>query len=148
MINRKGGFAMKQINNIFKISLFILLLALLLPLQSLAKSSIIETISPRQVADLLSQRNGDPNFIILDIRTPAEFKTGHLHNAVLLDYYSKIYLSELKRLDKTKTYLIYCRSGNRSGRSLGLIKEMGFQSVYNMDQGIIGWLKKEYKITK
>lgn len=139
---------MKQINNIFKISLFILLLALLLPLQSLAKSSIIETISPRQVADLISQRNGDPNFIILDIRTLAEFKTGHLHNAVLLDYYSKTFVNELKRLDKTKTYLIYCRSGNRSGRSLGLIKEMGFQSVYNMDQGIIGWLKKGYKITK
>jgi rhodanese-related sulfurtransferase len=148
MINRKGGFAMKQINNIFKISLFILLLALLLPLQSLAKSSIIETISPRQVADLISQRNGDPNFIILDIRTHAEFKTGHLHNAVLLDYYSKTFVNELKRLDKTKTYLIYCRSGNRSGRSLGLIKEMGFQSVYNMDQGIIRWLKKGYKITK
>lgn len=139
---------MKQINNIFKISLFILLLALLLPLQSLAKSSIIETISPRQVADLISQRNGDPNFIILDIRTLAEFKTGHLHNAVLLDYYSKTFVNELKRLDKTKTYLIYCRSGNRSGRSLGLIKKMGFHSVYNMDQGIIGWLKKGYKITK
>ncbi len=139
---------MKQINNIFKISLFILLLAILLPLQSLAKSRIIETISPRQVADLISQRNGDPNFIILDIRTPAEFKAGHLQGAVLLDYYSKTYLNELKRMNKTKTYLIYCRSGNRSGKSLGLIKIMGFQSVYNMDQGIIGWFKKGYKITK
>lgn len=139
---------MKKINFIFKISLFILLAAFILSVQTLAKGDAIETISPRQAADLISKQNGDPNFVILDIRTPKEFKTGHLQGAVLLDYYSKTYTNELRRLDKTKTYLIYCRSGNRSGKSLGLIKIMGFQSVYNMDQGIIGWFKKGYKITK
>ncbi len=66
---------MKKINFIFKISLFILLAAFILSVQTLAKGDAIETISPRQAADLISKQNGDPNFVILDIRTPKEFKT-------------------------------------------------------------------------
>lgn len=109
---------------------------------------IFKTISPRQAADLISQKKGDNGFVILDVRTTAEFETGHLNNAILLDYYSKDFISELDRLDKTKTYLIYCRSGNRSGKTLRLIEEMGFKQVYDMAQGIIGWRKNKFSVTQ
>jgi rhodanese-related sulfurtransferase len=132
---------------IIKASLFFLLVFCLLTAHGQAEG-IFKTISPRQAADLISQKKGDNGFVILDVRTTAEFETGHLHNAILLDYYSKDFISELDRLDKTKTYLIYCRSGNRSGKTLRLIEEMGFKQVYDMAQGIIGWRKNEFPVTQ
>ncbi|MCP4369746.1 MAG: rhodanese-like domain-containing protein [Deltaproteobacteria bacterium] len=99
-------------------------------------------------SDLIAKHKSNTDFIILDVRTPREFKSGHIEKAILLDYYSKKYTDKLKRLDKSKTYLIYCRSGNRSGKTLDLIRNMGFSRVYNMDQGIIGWRSKGFPVVK
>ena len=142
-----GVIKMKRGFITIKTSLFFLLVFCLLAAQGQA-SDILETISPRQAADLISQKKGDNGFVILDVRTTAEFEIGRLHNAVLLDYYSKDFINELDRLDKTKTYLIYCRSGNRSGKTLHLIENMGFKEVYNMAQGIIGWRKNGFPVTQ
>ena len=131
---------------IIKASLSFLLVFCLLTAHGRAEE-IFKTISPRQAADLISQKKGANGFVILDVRTTAEFETGHIHNAILLDYYSKDFFSDLDRLDRTKTYLIYCRSGTRSGKTLRLLEEMGFRQVYNMAQGIIGWRKNEFPVT-
>ncbi len=80
-------------------------------------------------SDLIAKHKNNADFIILDVRTPQEFNNGHIEKAILLDFYSKTYTDGLKRLDKSKTYLIYCRSGNRSGKTLDLIKNMGFSQV-------------------
>ena len=90
-------------------------------------------------ADLINRHGEDADFIILDIRTPAEFQSGHLRNSLLIDFYSKTFARQIDRLDRTRTYLVYCRSGNRSGRSLKLFKQLKFQRVYNMATGINGW---------
>jgi rhodanese-related sulfurtransferase len=119
-----------------------------LPADSLSKGGIFETISPHQATKLISQRKDDPRFIILDVRTPAEYKGGHIKNAVLLDYYSKTFVVGLKSLDKAKTYLVYCRSGNRSQKTLLLMKNMAFQEVYNMGQGIAGWRFYGFRLEK
>ena len=99
-------------------------------------------------SDLIAKHKSNTDFIILDLRTPREFKSGHIGKAILLDYYSKTFTDELKRLDKSKIYLIYCRSGNRSGKTLDLVKKMGFSHVYNMDQGIKGWRSKGFPVVK
>jgi rhodanese-related sulfurtransferase len=101
----------------------------------------IQTINPKQAAELVLRENGNTDFIILDIRTPAEFQAGHLNGAVLLDYYSKTFVEGLKQLDRNKIYLVYCRSGNRSGKALSLFKHLEFKQVYNIAQGINGWVK-------
>jgi len=64
---------------------------------------------------------------------------GSLQNAINLDYYSETFRNELNQLDKNKTYLIYCRSGSRSGRALDIMTELNFREVYNMLGGIIDW---------
>ena len=99
-------------------------------------------------SDLIAKHKNNADFIILDVRTPQEFNNGHIEKAILLDFYSKTYTDEFKRLDKSKIYLIYCRSGNRSGKTLDLIKNMGFSRVYNMGQGINGWRSMGFPIVK
>jgi len=59
---------------------------------------------------LIQKNKGNPDFVILDVRTPAEFADEHIENAINLDYYSETFRDDLNKLDKTKTYLIYCRT--------------------------------------
>lgn len=112
-----------------------------------AAAATLETISPRQAAALIDKERGSTDFVVLDLRTPAEFQSGHLEGAVMIDYYAPSFAEKLQQLDKSKTYLIYCRSGNRSGKALDLFKKLGFQSVYNMAQGINGWGRAGYAVT-
>ena len=63
------------------------------------------------------------SFAIIDVRTPEEFYAGRIKGSVNFNYYDSFFLSEIKNLDRDKTYFIYCRSGNRSGQTL---RTMGF----------------------
>ena len=132
----------------YNLALVIFIAALLLPAGCTAEDNHLLTISPKKAHTLIEEMTGDNNFVILDIRTPKEYKAGHIANAELLDFYSQTFVEKLKLLDKNKTYLIYCRSANRSGKTLKIIKDMGFKKVYNMDLGIKGWLKNEYQLIK
>lgn len=70
--------------------------------------------------------------VILDVRTVAEFQQGHAQEAVNIDFYSPVFLDEIKKLDVNKKYHVYCRSGNRSGQAEGLMKQLGFKDVQNI----------------
>jgi rhodanese-related sulfurtransferase len=119
----------------------------MLPL-ALAQGTSLETISAEQSRILMERHKGDPDFETIDVRTPREFKAGHIEGAVLMDYYSSDYLKKLRGLDRNKTYLIYCRSGNRSLKTLGMIKKMGFRKVFNMGRGMNQWHANGYRIVK
>lgn len=70
-----------------------------------------------------------PNTILLDVRTPAEFASGHLRGAHNLDFRASNFREQLAQLDKSKTYVLYCASGNRSGQTNTLLLEAGFRKV-------------------
>ncbi len=112
------------------------------------KAASLETISPKAANALVQNEKTNPDFVILDIRTPREYKAGHLEGAALIDFYSNDFLKKMRALDKSKTYLMYCRSANRSTKALKLVKNMGFTSLYNMGQGINGWRQHGYAIVK
>ena len=81
-----------------------------------------------------------PGIVLLDVRTAEEFSQGHLAGARNADFNNtEIFSQTLASLDKQKTYLIYCRSGNRSARALEQMKAAGFSSVINLDGGIQAW---------
>lgn len=87
------------------------------------------------------------NAVVLDVRTPREYEAGHLENAVLIDFNAPGFLNQINTLDKEKTYLLYCRSGNRSGKALKIMKNEGFERVYHLEGGVVklpptGILKK------
>lgn len=80
----------------------------------------------------------ETNGVILDVRTPMEYEAGHLENSILINFNSPEFLHEIKKLDKGKTYFLYCRTGNRSGKALGIMKNHGFEKVYHLESGIMG----------
>jgi len=101
-----------------------------------------KNLDPGEAQALIREHAGDRNFVVLDVRTPGEFAQGHLGGAVLVDYSSPEFRQQVARLDRTKTYLVYCRTGNRSSRAMGILQELGFQNVYHLERGIKRWLEK------
>lgn len=103
----------------------------------------IVPLTALEAKSLIDQHETSPQFVILDIRTPQEFAQGHIAGAVNLDYYSRDFSKNLEKLDKSKTYLMYCRSGNRSGRTLAIVDRMGFNKIYHLKNGIVEWQAKK-----
>jgi rhodanese-related sulfurtransferase len=116
--------------------------------ESRSQTQIFEAVTPKQASRLIQKNKANPNFVILDVRTPEEFQEGYIEDAINLDYYAKTFLDDLDRLDKTKVYLIYCRTDSRSGKTFGFMKKLGFQEVYHMVGGITRWKAEELPTTK
>ena len=139
---------MKKKLIIFAIPIFIICLGFILPSLSAQDSTRIIAVSAKEAADLIDKHNGDSNFAILDIRTPGEFQSGHLQSAILIDFYSQTFVDRLRQLDKGKNFLIYCRTGNRSARSLEIFKKLKFQKIYHMANGISTWYSEGFPVVK
>ena len=101
-------------------------------------------VSVKEAYDLMEENSDNQSFVIMDVRTPGEFASGYIEGAVNIDYYSEEFRDRLNKLDKEKIYLIYCRSGNRSGKALNIMKELAFRETYNMMGGIIQWKAEGY----
>ena len=80
-----------------------------------------------------------PDAILVDVRTPAEFAEGHLPGAQNIDWKQRSFRQLIIELDKKKPVLIYCRSGNRSGKAASTMQALGFKNIYNLDKGIKDW---------
>jgi hypothetical protein len=81
----------------------------------------------------------EPNGIILDVRTPAEFKQSSIDGGINIDCMGSNFAKKIAELDKSKTYFVYCRSGNRSGSACKLMGNAGFENLYNLSGGLMGW---------
>jgi rhodanese-related sulfurtransferase len=79
--------------------------------------------------------------VVLDVRTPEEYKAAHLKDAVLVDYKSKDFDPKIKALDKSKTYFVYCASGYRSSSACRKLQSLEFPNLYNLNGGITAWQK-------
>ena len=87
-----------------------------------------------------SDLENDNNAIVLDVRTLAEVEQGVIPNAIHIDIYrGQGFIDELEKLDKTKNYYVYCRSGNRSRQACSIMDQLGFENAYNLMGGITEW---------
>jgi len=109
---------------------------------------IIEDITTQEAFTLIQNNKNNPDFVIIDVRTPEEFASEHIENALNIDYYSETFRDELNKLDKNKTYLVYCRSGGRSGNASTIMKKLNFREAYNMLGGINVWKSEGLPTTK
>lgn len=75
------------------------------------------------------------DIVILDVRTPKEYGSGHLKNAQHIDFYLPDFSNRLQALNPNKTYLVYCAVGGRSRKAAQMMAEMGFRKVYNASEG-------------
>jgi phage shock protein E len=63
---------------------------------------------------------------VIDVRTPDEVATGHLHGSINIDIQGSTFESQMNELDKTKNYVVYCHSGNRAGQAITWMQQNGF----------------------
>ena len=91
-------------------------------------------------SSMFAEKIVESDVVVLDVRTPEEFNSGHIPNAINIDIYSDYFNSDIAALDKSKSYAVYCRSGKRSVDASSEMDLIGFKSTYNLTGGIIEWV--------
>ena len=125
-----------------KINLFVILLFFLYSF--IRCKNNFETVNVKQFEDLIKE----DNVTIWDVRTEEEFKSGHIENAINIDYYSDDFIKNCKNtLNKDSKIAIYCQSGYRSKKSARLLSKEKF-TVINLKGGIDIWKKYNKKTVK
>ncbi len=120
---------------------------------SLAKPTTCGASCVKQIATMdvtaFSKAITNEDEIIIDVRTPEEFAQGHIQNAVNADFNDlSQFKAYLDTLDKNQTYLIYCRTGNRSAQAQKMMEEKGFTHISNLDGGIVSWQAAGHPLVK
>jgi len=105
-----------------------------------AKEKKVLLISPEELQARID------TIVLIDVRTPQEYNSGHLKNAVNIDYFDADFVNKVNKLDKNKDVYIYCKSGNRSGKAADKLEKSGFIKVYDLQGGITNWNKKNLEI--
>jgi rhodanese-related sulfurtransferase len=78
---------------------------------------------------------------LIDLRTPKEYRAGFIDDAINIDYFDQTnFKNSFEKLDKNKPVYIYCRSGNRSQKSVPLLLDFGFTEIYDLKGGYKAWV--------
>jgi rhodanese-related sulfurtransferase len=88
------------------------------------------------------------NFIIVDVRTPEEFRQGHVPNAINVPLSKIIVNSAILTSSKGKPIVLYCRSGYRAGKAAEALHKAGHQNLRHLEGDMQGWLKAGLPIEK
>jgi rhodanese-related sulfurtransferase len=95
-----------------------------------------KNISSQEFEDGLKN---NPEAVLLDVRTDAEFLEEHIPGAIQINVMSPDFPDRVMELDRSKAYYVYCRSGSRSGSACGYMASLGFTELFNLAPGIMGW---------
>ena len=113
--------------------------------QTKKETTAIEDVSVEKFQKMISKKGAQ----LVDVRTPDEYKAGHLEKAKLINIFDKDFTEQsLKLLDKDKPVYVYCRSGGRSANAAKIYEKAGFKKVYNLVGGYGAWSAKNQKIVK
>ncbi len=120
----------------------ITILALFTSMMSIAQTKI-EHVDAATFKKLIDEKKSS----LIDLRTDDELKNkGFIKGAAQIDYFKKDAEETIAKLDKNKTYLIYCAGGGRSGECAELMQKLGFIHVVNLEKGFDDWKKKGFEI--
>lgn len=98
---------------------------------------MIKIVEFEKAKKIIEKEKENPNFQILDVRTKQEFEEKHIKNSKNIDVLSKDFIQKIEKLNKNKTYLIYCRSGARSNMAIKIFKNKNFKNLIEIKNGII-----------
>lgn len=90
-------------------------------------------------ADEAAKIIADGKVAVIDVRTPDEFKDGHIKGAKNIDIMSPDFEAQLAKLDKSQPTLVHCQAGGRSTRALPIFEKLGFKNLIHLDEGFGGW---------
>lgn len=97
------------------------------------------------VDEIARQMQDSSQMLLLDVRTKEEFEEGHLSGALNMDFLSEGFRLQVEQLPKDQPVFIYCRSGNRSAKAANLLREAGFQQIYDLKGGYLEWEKEKLR---
>lgn len=118
-----------------KINLLILLLAIL-SFTSCAQKSEVKQVTSAEALQLISENK---NLIVLDVRTPMEFESGHIKGAINININDPDAFPKIDKLDHNAEYLVHCRTNHRSNIAVKHMEKSGFKSIFQMSDGYNGW---------
>ncbi len=124
------------------ILLFVAVLSISCNTKSKSQSDSISVITPTEF------KEKSVSHTIIDVRTPQEFSEGHIDGAVNINFFDETFLDQIAKYEKKEPLFIYCKSGNRSGKAAKKITDLGFKQVYDLDGGILNWIKNNNETVK
>ena len=110
-----------------------------------ANTTVVTNLSAERFKAIIAN---DKNGAIIDLRTTDEINKGFIKGSVELDWLAKDSEQQMDKLDKNKTYYIYCAAGGRSGEAAEYMEKHGFKRVYNLEKGFSDWAKKGFPVEK
>ncbi len=84
---------------------------------------------------------------LIDVRTPDEYKAGHITNAKNINFYAADFKNQMEKLDKSKAIAVYCGVGGRSGKASTILTQLGFKMIYDLQGGMSAWKAKGKKVS-
>lgn len=96
-----------------------------------------EILTPEEFCDKMKSNDVQ----IIDVRTPKEYKNGHIKNSTLINFFDDDFKEQLSKLPQDQEILVYCRSGNRSGKTSKILENLGYKNVYDLKGGMLLWEK-------
>jgi phage shock protein E len=89
-----------------------------------------------------SAKSQTSGVLTLDVRTRDEFNQGHIAGAINIDVEAATFNNEVSKLDKSKTYAVYCHSGRRSAIATNQMEKLGFTHLFNLQNGLSDWISQ------
>jgi rhodanese-related sulfurtransferase len=101
--------------------------------------NLSEDIFPVEAWELISKNKKGDDLVLIDVSTPREYEDLHLEGAINVNLFSRFFKTRLDVMDKSRTYVIYCKMGGRGKIAKKLMQRLGFQKVYNIVGGTLLW---------
>lgn len=113
----------------------VVIVAVFIFLRIKTRSSGVKNID---ASTLRAMQKSEP-IVLIDVRTPGEVAKGKIAKAKEINVTDLSFKQNVLKLDKSKTYVVYCRSGQRSSRACNIMTKAGFENVYNLQGGYSQW---------
>lgn len=128
------------------ILIFITLLSLGIKVNAqTAQEPVVTNLSAERFKIIITN---DTNGVVIDLRTNDEISRGYIKGMVQIDFLAKDAEAQIDKLDKTKTYYVYCAGGGRSAEAAEMMEKKGFKKIYNLEKGFSEWKQKGFPMEK
>lgn len=107
-----------------------------------------DVVTIEEARQIIEENKGNDKFVLLDVRTNAEYNEGHLANAVQHDFYASDFDEWLLKHDKEKRYLLYCRTDKRAEKAFNKLKAANFKYIQYIKGGFTEWANNKYPYEK
>lgn len=139
---------MRKSPALYRMGLVVAVIALSLVAHIPGYASQPPLMKPAEAFALIQKNKGNSQFVVVDVRTPEEFRQGHIKGAVNINLNSNVFRDKIETLNRQTTYLVYCRSGRRSKEAVQIMQNLGFTHILLFQGDMLGRRAEKLPIVK